>query len=235
LEWILADPDQANNTPTGTVVISEFGAAGSGPSDEYGETPDWIELHNRTPSAVSLTDWVLTDDATQPDKWRFDKVTIEPGAYLVVFASGRDQNELDEDELFLHTNFRLNSDGGYLALYPPTSRQSLDGTVYEYPAQIPQYSYALVQDAAGRWSPRYLAHPTPGAANDTSVAWAGILPPVAASLPHGFYDAPIRVTLTPPVVDARILMAHPILSQYPSARPQPCAPWRCCPTMRLRR
>ncbi|MCC6453344.1 MAG: lamin tail domain-containing protein [Caldilineaceae bacterium] len=204
LERILADPDQANNAPVGSVVISEFGAAGSGPTDEYGETPDWIELHNRTPSAVSLTDWVLTDDPTQPDKWRFDKVTIEPGAYLVVFASGRDQNELDEDELFLHTSFRLNSDGGYLALYPPTARQFLDGTVYEYPAQLPQYSYALVQDERGQWSPRYLAHPTPGAANDTSVTWASILPPVAASLAHGFYDAPIDVALSAAVADARI-------------------------------
>src|SRR5690606_33762241 len=126
---------------------------------------------------------------TQPNTWRFDTVTIEPGAYLIVFASGRDQNEIDEDELFVHTNFRLNSEGGYLALFPPTLRQYLDGTVYEYPAQIPQYSYGLVQDDAGQWSPRYLANPTPGAANDTSVTWADILPPVAFSESHGFFDA----------------------------------------------
>ena len=36
LDRIFANPDQANNEPTGAVVISEFGAAGSGPSDEHG-------------------------------------------------------------------------------------------------------------------------------------------------------------------------------------------------------
>ncbi len=205
LERILANPDHANNDPVGAVVISEFGAAGSGPPDEYGDTPDWIELYNRSLAPVDLNNWVLTDDATQPDKWRFDNVVIEPGAYLLVFASGRDQDELGEDALFLHTSFRLSSEGGYLALYPPTSRLFMDGTVYEYPAQSPQTSYGLVQDGVGKWSQRYLAHPTPGAVNDTSLTWAGILPPVVASLPHGFYDAPITVALSNPVADTRIV------------------------------
>jgi hypothetical protein len=204
LDQIFADPDLSTSDPLGAVVISEFGAAGSGPVDEYGERPDWIELHNRTLTPVNLNEWMLTDDPTQPDKWRFGEVVLGPGAYWVVFASGHDQDEPDEDEPFVHTSFRLNSDGGYLALYPPTSRQFVDGTVYEYPAQSPLHSYALVQDATGRWSSRYLAHPTPGAANDTSVTWEGILPPVAMSVPHGFYDAPVNVALTTPVAGASI-------------------------------
>ena len=205
LPRIFAHPDHAATAPTGAVIISEFGAAGGGPTDEYGDTPDWIELHNRTLTAVNLRDWMMSDDPAQPDKWRFGDVVIEPGAYMIVFASGRDQDELDENELFLHTSFRLNSDGSFLALYPPTSRQFVDGTVYEYPAQSPMTSYALVQEGAGRWSPRYLAHPTPGAVNDTSVVWVGMLPPVAVSVPHGFYDAPITVALSSTVAGAAIV------------------------------
>ena len=71
---IVANPDGADSGSMGAVIISEFGAASNGPTDEYGETPDWIELHNRTLRPVNLAGWALTDDATQPDKWRFGEV-----------------------------------------------------------------------------------------------------------------------------------------------------------------
>jgi hypothetical protein len=205
LQRILAHPDQTNDLPTGSVIISEFGAAGSGPVDEHGDTPDWIELHNRTLTPVDLENWSLTDDPQQRDKWLFGDVTIEPGAYLVVFASGRDQDEFDEDELFLHTNFRLDSQGGYLALFPPTARQFIDGSVFNYPAQSPHTSYALVQESSGQWTPLYLARPTPGAPNDASITWAGILPPVEVSVPHGLFDAPFTVELSNPNSAVRIV------------------------------
>jgi hypothetical protein len=205
LPRIFAHPDESNHAPTGPVIITEFGAAGSGPVDEYGDTPDWIELYNRTLTPVSLHNWVLTDDPQQLDKWQFGRVTIGPGEYMIVFASGRDQDKFTEEYRFLHTDFRLDSSGGYLALLPPNTRQFLDGTIYEYPPQSPLTSYGLVQDGAGRWSQRYFAHPTPGAANDTSVTWIGVLPPVVMSVPHGIYDAPITVELSHPVAEARIV------------------------------
>jgi hypothetical protein len=205
LGWprIFAHPDQAGNAPSGAVIINEFGMADSGPLDEHGDRPDWIELYNRTLTPVELRDWRLTDDPQQLDKWHFGDVVIAPGEYMIVFASGRDQDELDEDERFLHTNFRLES-SGYLALLPPTTRQFVDGSVFEYPAQSQVASYALVQDESGQWSPRFLAHPTPGAANDSSVTWAGVLPAVAVSAPHGIYDAPFTVELTHPIAETRI-------------------------------
>ena len=65
---IFANPDRVSHEPLGSVVISEFGAAGSGPTDEYGKTPDWIEVHNRALTSVELTNWTMTDDPTQPEK-----------------------------------------------------------------------------------------------------------------------------------------------------------------------
>ena len=204
LDRILAHPDQSSAAPQGAVVISEFGAAGSGPTDEDGERADWIELHNRSVRPVNLNGWSLTDDPTQPDKWTFDNVTIAPGQYLLIFASNKDRDELDDEQPFLHTNFRLNSDGGHLALYPTTSRRYVDGSVYDYPAQLPTLSYGFVPMADGSWAARYMASPTPGAANDTSVTWAAILPPVRFSVPHGFFSAPVEVALTSPTPDATI-------------------------------
>ena len=199
---IFTDPTQPV-AGASQVVITEFGATGGGPLDEDGDAPDWIELHNRGLTPVNLAGWTLTDDPGQPDKWTFGEVALGPGAYLVVFASNHNQRRLDADHPFLHTNFRLAGEGGHLALYPPTLRRFMDATVYDYPAQVPGVSYGLVT-IDGREEARYLAHPTPGAANDASASWAGVLPPVTISAPHGYYTAPVTVTLTSPTPGATI-------------------------------
>jgi hypothetical protein len=202
LDRILAGPDRSISG-AGQVVISELGAAGGGPLDEDGDAPDWIELHNRGLTPVNLADWSLTDDLGQPDKWTFRDVTLAPGAYLIVFASGRNERRLDAEHPFLHTNFRLNADGGQLALYPPTSRHFIDATVYDYPAQLSGVSYGLIE-VDGRDAMRYLAPATPGVANDAAASWTGVLPPVRFSLAHGYYDAAFDLELSSPTPGATI-------------------------------
>ena len=67
----------------------------------------------------------LTDDAGDLTKWTFPAGTvIETDGYLVVFASGRDIQDPSLDENgYLHTNFKIDSDGDYLAV------TTSDGTV----------------------------------------------------------------------------------------------------------
>ena len=79
------------------VEISEFLASNSGGlSDEDGDNSDWIELHNAGSAAVDLAGWALTDDAGDPTKWVFPAVVLQPDAYLVVFASGKDRKTLGD-------------------------------------------------------------------------------------------------------------------------------------------
>jgi len=74
----------------GPFAISEFMAINdSGPSDRDGEFSDWIEIHNSSAVPESIEGWYLTDDADDPDQWRFPNVTIAAGGYQVVFASQR--------------------------------------------------------------------------------------------------------------------------------------------------
>ncbi|HWB03485.1 MAG TPA: CotH kinase family protein [Verrucomicrobiales bacterium] len=102
---------------TGGLVINEFVAENKGGfQDEDGDSPDWIEIRNTNPVAVSLTGWRLTDESANLSKWTFPATMMLPGGYLVVFASDKDRAVAGAE---LHTNFKLTPDGEYLALVKP--------------------------------------------------------------------------------------------------------------------
>lgn len=58
--------------------------------DEYGEAEDWIEIVNTGNDPIDLFQYSLSDDAN-PGKWRFPHHIIQPGEFLLVFCSGRNQ------------------------------------------------------------------------------------------------------------------------------------------------
>lgn len=60
--------------------------------DEDGDASDWIELLNPAETPVNLAGWGLSDNAQSPFKWRFGPgLGLEPGEFLVVYASGKDR------------------------------------------------------------------------------------------------------------------------------------------------
>src|SRR5436190_20456764 len=112
----LAFASSPANAP-GQVVISEFLASNASTlADEDGAFEDWIEIHNTGVAPVNLLNWSLTDDATQPARWRFPATNLTAGARIVVFASGKNRRTAGAE---LHTNFKLEKDGEYLALVEP--------------------------------------------------------------------------------------------------------------------
>ena len=72
--------------------INEFQAINvSTLQDEDGDYEDWIEIKNPD-VRTDLGGWYLTDDRAELRKWRFPAGTvIEPGGFLVVFASNKDR------------------------------------------------------------------------------------------------------------------------------------------------
>ncbi|MFO7978807.1 MAG: CotH kinase family protein [Bacteroidales bacterium] len=60
-------------------------------SDENYDYEDWIELANTGSVAVDLKGYGLTDDAGDPFRWVFPRVVIQPGEFLLVWASGKDR------------------------------------------------------------------------------------------------------------------------------------------------
>jgi len=126
---------------TANPVITEFMAVNDSTlMDEDLEYSDWIEIHNPTGAAINLDGWHLTDEEDNLDKWRFPAVTLPAGAYLVVFASGEDRAVAGSE---LHTDFKLNGDGEYLALVQPDGVTIEQEFAPEFPPQIADVSYGL--------------------------------------------------------------------------------------------
>jgi hypothetical protein len=125
--------------------ITEFLAAnGGGAQDEDGEFADWIEIHNPEPTPVSLAGYALTDDPSDFRKWVFPEVTLPGQGYLLVWASGKDRRNPGAE---LHTNFRLERDGEYLALTSPDGRTAVSEFAPTYPRQLTDVSYGVSMEA----------------------------------------------------------------------------------------
>ncbi len=119
-------------------VITEFMAKNESTLvDENGDYSDWIEIHNPDASAVNLEGWTLTDKADQPAQWTFPAVTLQPGEYLIVFASGKNRSAAGQE---LHTNFSLSTSGEYLGLFSPGGSVTTEFSP-SFPAQYPDISY----------------------------------------------------------------------------------------------
>ncbi len=66
-------------------------------NDEDGDFSDWVELYNYGSVPVNLNGWGLTDDAANTFKWLFPSITLQPGEYLIVWASGKDRRPGQND------------------------------------------------------------------------------------------------------------------------------------------
>ena len=125
-------------------VINEFVAENQhGLTDSDGAFSDWIEIYNPDSTTADLSGWHLTDDSAALAKWTFPAgVTIQPGGYLVVFASGKDRAVAGQE---LHTNFALAASGEFLALVQPNGTTVASQFSPEFPVQKDGYSYGVSQ------------------------------------------------------------------------------------------
>ncbi len=119
-----------------------------GMTDSFGDKSDWIEIHNNGVTPVDLAGWKLEDGTTMwtfPSEPTWANSVLGPNSYLTVFASGQDTVTLNGTQL--HTNFKLSSDGEYLALLHPDN-----SVAYEYapqfPPQVGDISYGITESTS---------------------------------------------------------------------------------------
>ncbi|HEY5912977.1 MAG TPA: lamin tail domain-containing protein [Verrucomicrobiae bacterium] len=125
---------------------------------------DWVELHNDGAVPANLAGWSLTDDENNAGKWRFPtNATVPAFGFLVILCDNRDEaNAPAGPATYLHTNFRLNDEGGYLGLFDDAGR-FVDGLPVHYPPQVSYCSYG--RNPADPTQFVYLATASPGTTN----------------------------------------------------------------------
>ncbi|RKD90729.1 CotH kinase family protein [Mangrovibacterium diazotrophicum] len=80
------------NLDAQTVKINEVQSANTKSlADEDGDYSDWIEIRNTSASAINLGDYSISDDEDGDERWQFPTYTLQPGAYSLLFASGKDR------------------------------------------------------------------------------------------------------------------------------------------------
>lgn len=144
-----------------SIYINEYLSANENSIvDEDGEHNDWIEIYNSSKEVINLKGYCLSDDENVPDKWIFPDVSLNPGSYLIVFASGKDRS--DPEGEYLHTNFGIDLKGGETILFTDPNGEVVDKIkTVELPADV---SYGRV-GKRNNWL--YFMKPTPGSENNT--------------------------------------------------------------------
>ena len=170
--------DAANRLPLGGVYISEFGGStGSVASD-------WVELHNSTGSAVSLGGYGISNNPKNPAKWVFPDISIEPGEYLLLYATGSADKAQKKN---LKLNFCISSTGEALFFFDPNGK-----LIDKLSAGRMRSGQSYGRD--GSDNRFYYAEPTPGAQNGKG--YEGITQLPAFSVTPGIYDNAVTVAIT---------------------------------------
>ena len=193
----------------GNPLITEFMASNGGVlADGDGQSSDWIEIFNAADRTIDLAGYRLTDTRRDLQRWVFPSVRLEPGQYLVVFASSQDTPDYLDAAGHLHTDFALASDGEYVALVSPEgvilSEYAADGQ--RYPPQRTNVSYGVAQDGSAVGAKvGYMVAPSPGGPNSQSPqVFSGFVVGTQFEIPHGLFDEPFQLAITADPPEATI-------------------------------
>lgn len=149
---------------TGQLLINEVMADNDGAHpdpDEAGAYEDWFEVYNPTEAAVDMSGMYLTDNLSNPTKWKVPNgVTVAAKGYLVFIADG------ETNQGARHTSFSLSADGEALGIYGTDGTTLIDSMTFS--TQRTDVSLGRTTDGAASWS--IFQPATPGASNRLAYA-----------------------------------------------------------------
>lgn len=158
---------------------------------DQGDFGDWIEILNLGNTSIDLTGYGLSDDSEDLKKWVFPNGTIIPGnTFMLIWA--------DNDNVGLHTNFRLSRSGETLIL---TDAQSVVLDSIAFAEQIEDVSYGRLNDGGTEWV--FFSRPSPGSTNSGGSSEL-VAAPAKFSHESGFYEGKQTVSLTAQSPGAKI-------------------------------
>ena len=75
------------------ILINELVSSNNIYFDDFSNTPDWFELYNASSDVINLDGMKISDKDDFETAWSFAQISLLPGQYLLVFASGDDIKE----------------------------------------------------------------------------------------------------------------------------------------------
>lgn len=155
-------------------------------ADEDGDFEDWIEIYNSGDEPVSLSGFGLSDDGDEPFKWAFPDITLQPGGYLLIWASDKDRATPGSE---LHTNYGVAAGGEEVFLTHSDGRLLDQSPARELDEDI---SIGRQPDGTGEWV--RFGEPTPGEANTTQTIDDPLEEPDLSHAP-GFYTSAFNLEI----------------------------------------
>jgi hypothetical protein len=106
------------------VVINEWMADNAGPNGLADPADDlfqdWFELFNPNANGFNLSGYYLTDNLSQPAKWRIPTNTVIGARdFLLIWADNEIHQNTGLPSSDLHAGFQLNADGEAIGLFAP--------------------------------------------------------------------------------------------------------------------
>lgn len=109
-----AEKSEMNSHP---VCVNEVSGSNDCYINEYGKKNDWVELYNATSETVDVEGMYLTDDLSNPTRYKISKgatlanTKIAPHGYLLIWC-----DKLETTNSALHAPFKISGEGGFMAL-----------------------------------------------------------------------------------------------------------------------
>ena len=153
-----------------------------------GEYYDWVEIKNVSKESVKLSDYCLSDDRRELEKWSLPNRTLAKGQSILIYCTGEENPTTGNG---LRANFALNASSETLYLTKKGESAAAD---YVWLHDIP-YGYSMGRtDAENGFF--YLRRQTPNMPNKTD-AYRYISEAPAANREPGAYEAgrTVRVKL----------------------------------------
>ena len=197
------------------VVINEF-SAHKGIYDENNIECDWIEIYNNSNQAENLSNFYLTDNLNELEKWPLPDIILMPYQRITFFASGKNTQFNNGENDFYHTNFKL-STSEYIALY--NGSEIVDSTFITSDLYF-GLSMGKYPDGSNQWC--YFDITTPNSTNAPSICFLGITSEANLNIESGWYDNEQTIIIEPQsntvvfyTTDGRIPTINDILYTQP--------------------
>jgi gliding motility-associated-like protein len=172
------------------VMINEFSCSNvSTVTDNFGDTPDWVEIYNAGSSSVNLDGYYLSDKISNPTKWEIPAgVSIPAGGFKIIWCSGRNT----VSGVNVHAGIKLTQTKPEALVFANPAGTIIDSMTLR--PTLSNNSRGRTTNGASTWS--IFTTPTPNAANSGAKQEYASMP--VMDIAPGFYSSAQTVTISSP-------------------------------------